>query len=48
MDPNKIEQIVQKINDRILLTKQDIAELKHFTAPIEPENSIGRKTHDVS
>ena len=42
MDPNKIEQIVKKINERILLTKQDIAELKHFTAPIEPENSIGR------
>ena len=42
MDPIKTEQIVKKINERILLTKQDIAELKHFTEPIEPENSIGR------
>jgi len=42
MDSKDLKKIGEKINERIFLTKQEIEDLKQFTAPIEPENAIGR------
>ena len=42
MDQNKKKIIKVKIEKRIISTKEDIIELKKLTAPIEPENAIGR------
>jgi len=42
MDSKNLKKISEKINERIFLTKQEIEDLKQFTAPIEPENAIGR------
>jgi len=42
MDSQKLKKVNEKINERIFLTKQEIKDLKQFTAPIEPENAIGR------
>ena len=42
MDSKDLKKIGEKINERILFTKQEIEDLKQFTAPIEPENAIGR------
>ena len=42
MDSQDLKKINEKINERIFLTKQEIKDLKQFTAPIEPENAIGR------
>ena len=42
MDSKNLKKIGEKINERIFLTKQEIEDLKQFTAPIEPENAIGR------
>ncbi len=42
MDDHLKEKIREKINSRIELTKEGIADLQEMTQPIAPENAIGR------
>ena len=42
MDGLEREEVRKKINQAILETQQDIANLEELTRPVEPDNAIGR------